>query len=225
MSLDPQADWDEPVRMDFDEPEEPKPTKKSGAKKREKKKPAGIPRLPEPVKPLTDAEVRRGVSNRDKSATNLKLAGASYQEIADTLEFDTAADAKRAVERTLAATHSPDDWQTLRMVASARAEDLFKHSLAMAKADYLVLEDGEKVPNNDRLRWHQQAAADLMNHVQITGAKAPTKLEISPDEAKMEELVSAILARSGEEDILDAEVIELGEIPSSEVEVYRDGRD
>ena len=227
---------EEPVFMDIDEPmgyDErvarglEKPGAERAGKKRGKKSPgdddkkkASIPRLPAAEKPLTDLEVSRGVSNRDKSAVNLKLAGASYQEIADTLDFRTAAEAKRAVERTLAATHSPDDWQTLRLVAGARAEELFKRSLAMASADFLVLDDGERVPNTDKLRWHQQAAADLMNHVQITGAKAPTKIEVTPDEARMEEIVAEMLRRSGEEPILDAEVIDLDVVTSTDLEVY-----
>ena len=228
--------WDDAVYMDFDEPmgyDESvakgldSPGASRAGKKRGKKRPgdddkakkASIPTLPKPEKPLTDLEVRRGVTNRDKSAVNLKLAGASYQEIADTLELRSAVEAKRIVERTLAATHSPDDWQTLRMVAAARAEEMFKRSLAMASADYLVLEDGERVPNTEKLRWHQQASADLMNHVQITGAKAPTKIEITPDEARMEEIVSEMLRRSGEENVIEAEVIELDVIPSTDLDV------
>lgn len=219
MTLDPRADFDEPVHMAFDEPEAPK--KKSGKPKKEKSEPKKvvIPSLPPAEKPLTDVEVRRGVSNRDKSAVNLKLAGASYQEIADTLELDSAGDAKRIVERALAATHSPDDWQTLRTIAAARAEEMFSRSLAMAKADYLVTEDGERVPNTEKRMWHNEARNDLVNLVQITGAKAPTKIEITPDEARMEEIVAELLARSGAEDILDAEVIELAEVPGTDVDL------
>lgn len=232
------ANWDDaPVYMDFEESVgydeavargEIKPGADRAGKKRGKKSSgddpkdseARIPSLPTRDKPLTDLEVRRGVSNRDKSAVNLKLAGASYQEIADTMELDSAAEARRIVERTLAATHTPDDWQTLRMIAGARAEELFKRSLAMASADYLVLEDGTKVPNAEKLKWHQQAGTDLMNHVQITGAKAPTKIEVTPDEARMEEIVSELLRRSGEENIIDAEVIDLNVVPSTEIERY-----
>lgn len=242
MSGDPWAFHDEPAYMDIEEPagydeRVARGIEKPGAERAGKKrgrKAAGddekdakprIPQLPKASKPLTDVEVRRGVSNRDKSAVNLKLAGASYQEIADALDLKSAAEAKRAVERTLAATHAPEEWQTLRMLAAARAEDLFKRSLAMASADYLVLDDGERVPNTEKLRWHQQAAADLMNHVQITGAKAPTKIEITPDEARMEEIVSEMLRRSGEENIIEADVIELDVIPSTDLAIYGEDDD
>ena len=231
------ANWDDaPAFMDFEEPMgydeavahgAQKPGAKRAGKKRGKKRPGddekakkeAIPSLPKSEKPLTDVEVRRGVTNRDRSAVNLKLAGASYQEIADTLELDSAGDAKRIVERALAATHSPDDWQTLRTIAAARAEEMFSRSLAMAKADYLVTEDGDRVPNTEKRMWHNEARNDLVNLVQITGAKAPTKIEITPDEARMEEIVAELLARSGAEDILDAEVIELAEVPGTDVDL------
>ena len=92
----------------------------------------------------------------------------------------------------------------------------------MAGADFLVDEDGNRIPNRDKLRWHQQAGIDLMNHVQITGAKAPTKIEVTPDEARMEEIVAELLRRSGEENILEAEVIDLDVIPSTDVALRDD---
>lgn len=199
------ADFEDPVYLDVEPP--------SDDESLDKPKPAAIPRLPKPEKPLTDLEMRRGVSNRDKAAVNLKLAGANYQEIAETLEFPSAKDAKRAVERALAVTHTPDEWDTLRLVTQARAEEMFKRSFAMAGADFLVLEDGTKVPNADKLRWHQQAAADLMNHATITGAKAPVKHEITADEEQLAQLVSAMTGHLGVEEVLDAEVLELESLP------------
>lgn len=213
MSLDPREDFENPVHLDLEEPADAKKKPSKGKKKPEKPKKAVIPTLPAPTKPLTDTEVRRGVSNRDKSAANLKLSGASYQDIAETLDFRDAMEAKRAVERTLAATHSPDEWETLRLVESARAEALFARSLAMASADFLVDEEGNRIANTEKLAWHRQAAADLMNHALITGAKAPAKIEITPDESKLEAIVNEMMNRMGHEEILEADVIELTAIP------------
>lgn len=226
--------WDDaPAYMDFDEPmgyDErvakgvDAPGKPRAGKKRDKKAPgdddklgkALVPVLPPPEKPLSGDEVRRGVSNRDRSAVNLKLDGASYTDIAETLDFDSPAAAKRAVERTLAATHSTEEWDTLRAMAAARAERLFARSSAMAGADYLIdQETQEKIPNAEKLAWHRQAGADLMNWVTITGAKAATKVEITPDEETFDRLVGQMVGRLGHEDILDAEVIELDAIPAA----------
>lgn len=178
----------------------------------------------EPIPVLPSKEVARvsdggrgGISDRARAATNLKVDGFTYQEIADLLEYEDAKTAKREVEKTLALTHSADDYETLRIIASARAEQQLRRSTAFAAADYLVVkgENGEdvKVPNERKLAWHQQAGTDLMNWATITGAKAPAKMEISPDLDVLDALVSKIALAAGHEDILDADVIDLDVIP------------
>jgi len=205
--------------MNFDEPPGTHPWDKApgGKKPHKKKKRDPIPVLPKASKPLTDVDVRRGVSNRARSAANLKVEGYTYQEIADTMELANAAEAKRLVESVLAAIHSDGDLETLRLVVTARAERLFQRSLAMAQADFLVdLDTDKRIPNADKLRWHQQAAADLMNYATITGAKAPQKIEVTPGEADFDAIVSRILARTGHEEILEAEVLELEQLPAAD---------
>lgn len=204
----------DPVYMDFDEPEHPFDSAPNSRARKKKEKKQGIPRLPKPKPPLTGDEVRRGVSERSRSAANLKVEGYSYAEIADLLEYETPQDAERAVTGVLASIHGSDDYETLRLIVTARAEQQFKRSAAMAGADYLVLKDGTKVPNADKIRWHREASNDLMNYALITGTKAPTRVEITPGEADMERIASEILRRQGIEDIVDAEVIELDQIPA-----------
>lgn len=207
--------WDNAptVRMDFEEPADDEKRDHKGGKSASER----IPVLPPAEKPLTGDERRRGISDRDRSAVNLKLDGASYIEIADLLEFETPSDARRAVESALAQTHAPEEWESLRMIAAARAERQLARSTAMAGADFLHdKETGEKLPNYEKLRWHQQAGVDLVNWARITGAQAPTKVEITPDEAKMEQLVSHLLASGGHDDVVEAEVLELEAIPLDE---------
>jgi hypothetical protein len=210
--------------MDFDEPPTPRGASSSGGKKRESKskgsdgdaeKPkAVIARLPDNRPALTGDEIKRGVSERSRAAANLKVEGMSYDEIADVLDFPDARAAKRAVESTLAAIHGPGDYETLRVIASTRAERQFSRSAAMAGAAFLVdSETGEKLPNIEQLRWHQQASADLMNWAVITGAKAPSKVEITPGDEAMDKLLQQIARRAGHEDIVDAEVLDFDDIP------------
>ena len=175
-----------------------------------------ILKLPEREKPLRPSEVAHGVTQRAKACANMRLDGASFMEIAEVLEYRDAAEAKRDFQRALAATHPPEDWETMRHMESARAEKLFKQSIAMASADYLLDEEGNKVANTEKLKWHQQAAADLMNHAVISGAKAPTKMEITPGEAQLEQIVEQLIARSGHEVVHEAEVLELTQIPALE---------
>lgn len=200
--------------LDFEEPSSPPPAEKT-KKTREDKGLLPITRLPEREKPLTSTEVVRGVSQRARACVNMRLEGASFMEIADILEYETPQDAKRDCERALAATHPPEDWETMRQLATARAESQFAESLKHAKADYLVDEQGNRVPNVDKLRWHQQASSDLMNFVTISGAKAPTKVEITPGEAQMERIVEELLQRGGYSVAQEADVLELTAIESA----------
>lgn len=218
------------VYMDFEEPGHPwdsAPKAGRGRQQREKEPPeqtkAVIPRLPEPEPMLTGDEVRKGVSDRARAAAKLKVKGHSYLEIADMLEFDSAQDAKRAVESVVAATLAPEEIEMTRAVVLARAEEQFRQSHAMAHADFLVDDEGNRIPNEKKLQWHQQASGDLMMIATLTGAKAPTKVEFTPGEAELERIVNALVSRSGHEDIVDAEVIQLDEIPAIEAgddEVY-----
>lgn len=212
----------DPIYMDFEEPADPAPPAKDS-------KPASgwddtpdlpkVMKLPEREKPLKPNEVRHGVSQRAKACANMRLEGATFVEIAEFLEYPDAAAAKRDFTRALAATHPAEDWETMRQMEAARAERLFKQSLAMASADYLVDDEGNKVPNAEKLAWHRQAAADLLNHATISGAKAPSKLEITPGEAQLEQLVEQMLQRSGHEVVQEADVLELTQIPTHEGEI------
>lgn len=207
--------------MDFEEPpRQSAPSAPPSGKKKgdDEPKKAVIPRLPDAQPALTGDEIKRGVSNRARSAANLKVEGMSYDEIAQVLDFPDARTAKRAVESVLAAIHGPGDYETLRIIASTRAERQFSRAAAMAGADYLVDgETGDRIANTDRLRWHQQASTDLMNWAAITGARAPSKVEITPGDEAMDRLLQEIARRAGHEEILDAEVLELEEVPIEDV--------
>jgi hypothetical protein len=181
--------------------------------------PDPIPMPPERDLMVVPGRTRGGISDRARAATNLKVDGFSYQEIADMLEFKDAKEAKREVEHTLAMTHTADDYETLRTLAASRAEQRLRLSSQMAGAHYLVIKnaDGteEKVANERQLQWAALAATDLMNWATITGAKAPTKMEITPDLAALDTLVDRIARAAGHEDILDAEVIDMEALPAT----------
>jgi hypothetical protein len=176
-----------------------------------------IPSAPKKELDIVPGRQRGGITDRARAAANLKVDGFSYQEIAETLEFKDAREAKREVERVLALTHSTDDYETLRILAASRAEQRLRLSSIMAGTDFLIVTDDEgnevRIPNDKKFQWHQQAGVDLMNWATITGAKAPTKIELNPDVEAMEALVSRIAAAAGHEDVLEAEVIDLDVVP------------
>lgn len=178
-----------------------------------------IPMPPERDLVVIPGRVRGGVSDRARAATNLKVDGFSYQEIAEMLEYKDAKEAKREVEHTLAMTHSTDDYETLRTLAATRAEERLRLSSQMARAHFLVVKDDDgneiQVTNDKQLQWAALAGTDLMNWATITGAKAPTKMEITPDLAQLDTLVDRLVRAAGHEEILDADVIDMEALPAS----------
>lgn len=209
------------VFMDFEDPDgNRKPKQPSTGTHPWDDKPKGkelIPRAPDPDAPLTGDEIRAGVSERSRSVAKYRVLGYSYQEIADLMGLKDAKEAQRIHHSVIAATLDPESIETQRAVVLSRAEALFKNSFAMARAEALIAHDEEgievEVANSERLRWHQVAAADLMNIATLTGAKAPTKIEFTPGEADLERLVDEIVRRAGHEEILEADVIDLDVIP------------
>src|SRR5690606_28986400 len=125
-------------------------------KKGKKKKPL---RERIPVPPPLDVGELKDSGQRGAAAVNLRLSGASFHDIAKELGYADAKSAETAYVSALATMHPVSSWETLRQEAALRAEMLLRRSLAMSQADFLVdAENPEvKIPNADRLRWHEQA--------------------------------------------------------------------
>jgi hypothetical protein len=152
---------------------------------------------------------------RAVACVNMRLAGAPFHEIAKALEYKNAAMAKTAYIRALASTHPPEDWETLRQTEVMRAEQLMRRSFTMAAADYFVdmNDPTKKIPNTQKLQWHEQAGKDLALHAMISGAKAPTRLELMPSEVELNQMVNALLQAQGELPEIEGEVIDFEDIP------------
>lgn len=196
-------------RIDFDEPERPEGETERRARQ--------IPKLP---KFNVTAEDIKDADRRAQACVNLKLAGASWQEIARELSYASAKSAQQAYVSALANMYPVEDWETLRQTEALRAEQQLNRSVMMASAEYLVdSETGERMPNRDRLRWHEQAGKDLALHAMITGAKAPTRVEVSASVQELNQMVDAIIASSGGENEVEADVFELDQLPAASEEV------
>jgi len=212
---------DDEDNVTFLDVNKPRGRKKRGdrqnrANEAEKKARTVIPQLPPPDYDVRDLAITSDLTARDLACVNMRLMGAPFVEIARALEFASAAEAKRDFYRALAATHSPEDWETMRQVEVMRAEQLIARSFAMAAAPYFLdAETGDKIPNTDRLRWHDQAGKDLALHAMISGAKAPTRLEVTPTEAEYTQIVDVILAHEGFRPAIEADIIDVEEIPDA----------
>ena len=182
-----------------------------------------IPQLP----PLEVDPARvRNPDQRAAACVNMKLAGASFHDIAKELVYANARMAKEAYVAALSRMNPVEDWETLRQTEALRAEQQLARSVAMASADYLIVhktvkdDEGkeyeiiEQVPNTDKLRWHEQAGKDLALHAMITGAKAPARVEISADTQELNQMVQVLMqAQQGEQLELEAEVWDADEVP------------
>lgn len=200
-------------------PKEPRKSEKRAARNGRSstpKKPSLKDRIPVLPSLGVNPEDLQKPDQRSVACVNLRLAGAPFVEIAKELGYASSQAAKSAYVAALANMFPVEDAATLRQAEAMRAEQLLRRSLAMASADYFVDADDPnvRIPNTDRLRWHEQAAKDLALHAMITGAKAPTRVEVSADTQELNQIVDAILQGSGEMPELEASTFDVDEIPA-----------
>lgn len=221
-----------PVHVDFEKPVSKGEQRAAAGKPPRKPLHERIPKLPE-MERMDPAKLQQP-EQRQVSCVNMKLAGASFQEIAKELDYANADAARTAYYSALANMHPPEDIETMRQMEGMRAEALFRKSLAMASADYLIAEElvqdeetGEwhkvevRVPNTERLRWHDQAAKDLALHAAITGAKAPARMEVNASTEEVNRIVHLIVQNQGGAD-LEADIFEMAEIEAVDAEIVED---
>jgi hypothetical protein len=142
---------------------------------------------------------------KSQIGVNLKLAGASYTEIAQIAGYSSATKARQAVERVLAAAaDSPEDREKMRVLASRRINRLLQSVMGKAV--------DPKDPQH--LAYNARALALIDRDAKLFGVDAPTQIQITPNDAYIEEYirkVSPLAAASmaaDEADILDAEEID-----------------
>lgn len=212
-------------RLDFEQPE-----RKSEKRKKVQEE---LGQTPKPKKTLkgrvpmlpsldVDPEKVGDPDQRAVACANMRLAGAPFHEIAKALDYSDATSAKAAFIAAMASLNPLEDLETLRQSEAMRAEQLFRRSFAMAGADYLVVteegEDGEvietRVPNTDRLRWHEQAGKDLALHAMITGAKAPSRVEVTATTQELNRMVDVLLHAEGGPGVVEADVFQITELPA-----------
>lgn len=147
------------------------------------------------------------------SAVALKIAGASYEEVALTLGLPSAAHARKLVEKDLAARAedaAPEQRQMLRAEASARLERLMRAMWTKATTPA----DPEFVPAS------RQALALVDRYIRLHGLDAPAEVMIhTPAQAELDAWVAQMLGLTGQgiPEVEEADVIVI------EGEVMRDG--
>ncbi len=206
-------------RLSFD-----KPLTKAEQRAAAGKAPATTPRrtlrdrIPTLPKVTVDPDVLTKPDQRAVATVNMKLAGASFVDIARELSYATPKDAETAFISALSTMYPISSWEILRQEAALRAEERLRRSHAMATADYFVdANDPEhKIANVDKLRWHEMEGKDLALLVTITGAKAPARMEINADTAMLAQMAAAVLAGQANQPELEASVWDIDDIDDAD---------
>jgi hypothetical protein len=159
---------------------------------------------PDPDVPVSDVDKSE---TKAQAALTLKLYGASYTEIAKTLNYSSAYRARMAVERVLAnAADSPEDRDKMRVLANKRIERLL--ASVMGKATN---------PNDpNHLAYNARALALIDRGIKLHGVDAPTQIQFSATDQDIQSYVESLmpLARADpqaiEADIIEADIMEEG---------------
>ena len=141
----------------------------------------------------------------------LKLAGASFADIAQVLELPSPATARHIFETAIAASGDDEiDYKTLRTIANARLEGLLKGVFPRA------------IDTNDseQLAFQRQALSVIDRGIKLNGLDAPSRVEVySPTSEEfvrvIEQAASALGGTTHEADIF-SDVFELEQAPDGE---------
>lgn len=144
-------------------------------------------------------------SSRQEAAVAMRIAGATYSEIARVLEYASPTLARQAVERSIAATvGSPESREHQRFLESRRLERLMRSLWNKATDEN----------NDEHLAAIRTAVALIDRHAKLNGLDQPSEMVVyTPASEEIQRWVAHVTSemRRGlpdEEDILEGDVIE-----------------
>ena len=150
--------------------------------------------------------IRNERTTQSAAALQLRIDGASWDDIATILEYSSPIDARHAVERALALeAASPEKVEHVRLVNSKRLERIYR-SLSRRAVN-------PKDP--DHLQYVRAAVTVIDRHSKLWGADSPQQMNvtISPSVGEIEKWVSnmarEVHGQIEEGDILDVEVVDV----------------
>jgi hypothetical protein len=164
---------------------------------------------------IEDAEKPR--RRRAATIVQMKLAGATFAEIAQVMEMKVVA-VRTIFETAIAASADKDiPYDTMRAIYNARLEGLLKSVFPKA------LRSGDP----DQLAYQRQALSVIDRGIKMNGLDAPTRVEVYSPSAQeftrvIEMAAEALGGTTGEADIF-ADVYELEAAPDGEEWREEDG--
>jgi hypothetical protein len=167
---------------------------------------------PEPVTEKELATLNADLEEKDRAsrqeaAVALRIAGATYAEIARTLAYSSVTRAREAVERALASSVGDDDRERMRFIEGRRLERLLRGLWHKATDE----------ENDEQLAAARTALAVIDRHAKLYGLDAPTIHAVySPTATEMEQWLSGIAAQVREGQPEEYDII-AGEIEAGSV--------
>ncbi|MRH29929.1 hypothetical protein GH740_11510 [Microbacterium sp. SYP-A9085] len=147
----------------------------------------------------TNRPMRRGDGmQRAAEGWHLRVIGRTWQQIADELGYANPSNAYRAVMRFAGTVPDPQP-NTLRELWRARMERLW----TIAQRDAEASRPGAL----------RAGVAVAQRAAQLDGLDAPSRVVVTPEDAELERIVARLLERGGQVDVVEAEVLELEQLP------------
>jgi hypothetical protein len=153
--------------------------------------------------------------SRQEAAVAMRMEGAPYSDIAATLGYANATQARTAVERCLASlSHSPEDRDHLRFLEARRLERILRGIWKKATQEFITDENGEKIANVEHLAAARTALAVIDRHSRLYGLDAPQELVVyNPTQIELQKWIEKVAgqvrsAGPEEVDIISGEVID-----------------
>lgn len=158
----------------------------------------------------------RARERKQNAALQMKLAGATWQEVAEVIGYPTARQAIVAVEQSLERELAhPDSQAQLRAMAGKRLERLLRSTWPKALND----------ENPEHLQAVGKAREILGDYAKLFGLNAPTEVTVhNPTTAELDRWVASVTAANAppvtEYDIIAGEV---AEVLTEEEQAVEDG--
>ena len=149
----------------------------------------------EPMTELELASANKDLNEKDRTAranaaVAMRIAGATYSDIARTLEYASATHARQAVERSLAATAGAEGRDQMRFIEARRLERILRSLWPKATSDQIE-KDGKVYDNPDHLAYARTAIAVIDRHARLYGLDAPQEMVVyNPSGAELEAWVA-----------------------------------
>lgn len=156
--------------------------------------------------PSTAIEKLRVSPTSAAAATNLRIAGASYTEIAETLEYASPGQARAVVEKALAGAYAVEDRETLFRITAARLDGLIR----------TVYPKAVDTDDREQIAYGKLLLDVLARQAKLHGLDAPTQVLINPQAEDFNKVVSLLAEQAADDfleaDVFDAEIVEEGEL-------------